>query len=139
MISLSSFAKSREVSADTVATYIRRHKETFKGMTERQGNKMFLDDRAVELLEEVYPLPKPIEIIEDTESRQKLIMAQEYIIQLQAKMTEQATLLAKAESTQALLESKTTELAELKEKYDTLQTAYEAELKKSWWDKFRGK
>lgn len=139
MISLSSFAKSREVSADTVATYIRRHKKMFEGMTERQGNKMFLDDRALELLEEVYPLPKPIQVIEDTESRQRLIEAQAYIIKLQEKMTEQAQLIAKAEGVQLLLEDKTAELAELKEKCDKLQADYEAELKKSWWDKLRGK
>jgi len=38
---------------------------------------MLLDDVAVELLEEVYPLPKPIEVVEDTESRAKLIEALE--------------------------------------------------------------
>ena len=47
-----------------------------------------LDDMAVELLDKKYPLSKPIQIIEDTESRNKLLEAQRTIIKMQQVIIE---------------------------------------------------
>ena len=46
------------------------------------------DDIAVELLDKKYPLPKPIQIIEDTDSRNKLLEAQRTIIKMQQVIIE---------------------------------------------------
>lgn len=146
MILLTKFANERNVTADAVSTYIRRHKDEFEGHTKRQGNKLLLDDDALIILDEVYPLQKPIEVIEDTESRKKLILAQERIIQLQTQLSEKEQLIAQAEAVKLLLEDKKAELNATRQQLDAkeqqfqeLQEKYEHELKKSWWDKLRGK
>ena len=146
MIVLKKFAEERQVQPDAVTMYIRRHKKEFEGETKKEGNKLLLSETAVEKLDKIYPLPRPIEIIQDTESREKLLKAQEYIIQLQAKINEQALQIAEATNVKLLLEDKTSQLKDakeenniLKEQNDRLQEKYETELRKTWWDKLRGK
>ena len=84
---LKDFAEIRGIKADTVATYIRRHPE-IAAMTSSEGYHMVLSDEAVEILDKKYPLPKPVQIIQDTESLKKLAEAQNFIIKLQEKMLE---------------------------------------------------
>ncbi len=146
MVFLKDFAKERNVNTDALTAYIRRHKEDFKGHTKTKDKKMEIDKTAYELLDKIYPLPRPIEIVEDKESREKLLKAQEYIIQLQAKINEQALQIAEANNIKLLLEDKTSQLTDarqeidhLKEQNDRLQEKYETELRKTWWDKLRGK
>lgn len=118
LILLTNFAESRNEKPDTIRKYISRHKEDFDGHCSFCGTKMEIDDDAVAMLDLVYPLPKPIEIIEDTESRKELIKAQKLIIQLQQKISEQSLALAQAEATKMLLEDKE---EQLKEKKDELE------------------
>ena len=106
MILLTEFAVGRNERADTIRKYISRHKNEFEGHCSISGTKMELDDVAVELLDKVYPLPKPVEIIEDTESRNELLKTQKLVIQLQQKISEQSMALAQAEATKLLLEDK---------------------------------
>ena len=115
MILLTSFAESRNEKPDTIRKYISRHKDEFEGHCSFNGTKMELDNTAITILDEVYPLPKPIEIIEDTESRRELIKAQQLIIQLQQKISEQSMALAQAEATKLLLEDKEEQLKEKKD------------------------
>lgn len=110
------FAESRNEKADTIRKYINRHKKEFEGLCSFSGAKMELNEKAVELLDKIYPLPRPIEIIEDTESRRKLIQLQEAYIQLQAKMVEATTQLAQAEATKLLLEDKEEQLEKAEQK-----------------------
>lgn len=114
MVLLTSFAESRNEKPDTIRKYISRHKEKFEGHCSFSGTKMEIDDEAMLMLDQVYPLPKPIEIIEDTESRKELIKAQKLIIQLQQKISEQSMALAKAEANKLLLEDKEEQLKEKK-------------------------
>ena len=63
MILLTKFAEQRNEKPDTIRKYINRHKEEFEGHFEVDGHKMTLDVIAVKMLDEKYPLPKPVEII----------------------------------------------------------------------------
>lgn len=118
MILLTEFAEGRNERTDTIRKYISRHKNEFDGHCSFSGPKMELDEVAVELLDKVYPLPKPIEIVEDTESRKELLMAQKLIIQLQQKISDQAMALAQAEATKLLLEDKEEQLKEKKDEIE---------------------
>jgi predicted nuclease with TOPRIM domain len=91
------------------------------------------------LLEKQYPLPQMIQVVEDTESREKLIQAQELIIQLQKKINEQSQLIAQAEATKMLLEDKQVQLEKMEAEKADLQKQLDAERSKTWWQKLRGK
>ena len=89
-MNISEFAASRSVATQAVSKYINRHPELFDGLVSRDGKNVVLSDAALEKLDKVYPLPKPVEVIVDHASRDKLILAQERIIQLQEQLTAQA-------------------------------------------------
>lgn len=145
-MTITEFAESRGIQSQVISIYIRRHFEEFKGHTQKHGKSVELDDKAIELLEAKYKLPQPIQVIEDTESRQKLIKAQEAIIQLQGKLQEASKQIAQAETMQLLLEDKKEQLAKAEERENKaneriaeLEKLLQEELSKSWWDKLRGK
>lgn len=81
---LRDFAEIRGIKPDTVASYIRKHPEIAE-FTSMEGKFMVLSDEAVELLEKKYPLPKPVQVIQDTESLKKLTVAQEKLTELHEK------------------------------------------------------
>ena len=118
LILLTNFAESRNEKPDTIRKYINRHKDEFEGHCSFCGTKMEIDDYAEKMLDQLYPLPKPVEIIEDTESRKELIKAQKLIIQLQQKISEQSLALAQAEATKILLEDKEEQLKEKRNELD---------------------
>lgn len=80
-----------------------------------------------------------VQVVEDTESREKLIQAQELIIQLQKKINEQSQLIAQAEATKMLLEDKQVQLEKMEAEKADLQKQLDAERSKTWWQKLRGK
>lgn len=131
-MTITEFCKSRNVDAQAIRKYIERHPVDFTGHTGKKGRAITLDNYAIKILEEKYPLPSPVEIIEDKETRLKLIQAQERIIQLQNKLQEQTTVIAQAESIKLLLQDRDQQIQELK-------TQLQAERSKTWWDKLRGK
>lgn len=117
-ITISEFADSRKVDRDTINAWIRKHPEVGDSC-KMQGKDKVIDTtcEAYKILEKKYPLPQLVQIVEDTESRTKLIKAQELIIQMQGKMaelqdkvSEQSMIIATAEATKMLLEDKTKEL-----------------------------
>lgn len=105
-MNISEFAESRHVGTQTVSKYISRHPELFDGLVTREGKSVVLSDAALEKLDAVYPLPKPVEVIVDHASRDKLILAQERIIQLQEQLTAQAQLVADARYYKLMIEQK---------------------------------
>lgn len=118
------FVKERNISYDTVRRYIVRNENIFRGHVGIRG-KIDLDDFAVELLNQKYPLKKPVEIIQDDmAARQQLIKAQETIIDLQEHINHMLPLVWDYEHHQELLESaeKETEKA-VKEKEKVEQVA----------------
>lgn len=114
-MNISDFAKSRGIEPQTVSRYISRHAEDFEGLVTKEGKNVVLSDEALEKLDEVYPNPKPVEIIVDHASRDRLIVAQEKIIQLQQQLADQAALVAEAKFHQLLLEQRDEEIARGKE------------------------
>ena len=125
------FAEPRNVEVNTIHQYMSRHADDFKGHTRKEGKTTILDDEAVRMLSEVYPLPRPIEVIEDTESRVALIAAQQTIIQLQQKYQEAAIALEARENKVALLEDrskeKDAEVERQRQELEQLRAKLEAE------------
>ena len=113
-MTITEFAESRGIPMQNVSSYINRHKDDFAGHTKRVGKSVELDDAAFEILEKQYPLPKPIEIVEDTESMKKLIEAQELIMRLQIEITRLTEESVKNKASQLLLEDRERQLEEQK-------------------------
>ena len=162
-LKIKEFIEGRNVRYDTVRKYIINNEELFKGHIGRPNN-IVLDKDAISILEKKYPLPEPIQVIEDTEARQKLIEAQQMIIELQQQLVIAAPKIAAADQNKYLLERIEDEAAELKEKSKNLEyelkemtkekrkmedkfnrekelltKQLEEEKAKSWWDKLRKK
>lgn len=138
-MNLREFAKSRNEKPDTIRKYISRHPEQFSGHTSMSGNKMELDKVALVLLEEVYPLPRPVEVIVETESREELIRMQKLLIQAQQEMMRMQTLVAQAEAQKILLEDKESQLNDAREEIKELRAELDAERSVTWWQKLTGK
>ena len=152
-MTITEFLNGRTVERQAVTRYIERHEEEFQGHTSRKGREIVLDEVAIDILDRKYPLQSLVEVVEDKESRQKLIKAQEYIIQLQEKINEQSLAIAKAESIQLLLEDKEHQLEmaeqrenEWKERHERteeelnkVREELEKERNKSWVAKLLGK
>ena len=151
MISVREFAESRNEQPNTVLTYIRRHQSEFEGHVETDNRKMMIDEYAIELLSAVYPLPAPVEVVVDAESRERLLYAQETIIKLQDALLDMQNRAVVAESKQLLLEErKEHELnvlrAELQAELDSrdkiiedLKESLEKEKSRTWFQKLIGK
>lgn len=140
LVSIKDFSEERNVDNDTVNAYLRNHPE-IKQHTKRVRKNIVIDteSEAYALLEKQYPLPQMIQVVEDTESREKLLQAQELIIQLQKKINEQSQLIAQAEATKMLLEDKQVQLEKMEAEKADLQKQLDAERSKTWWQKLRGK
>ena len=63
-MTISEFAASRGKQPQVISRYINRHPEDFKDHTKKTGKAVDLDDRAIEILSEKYPLPKPVTVIQ---------------------------------------------------------------------------
>lgn len=124
---LSDFARQRKIPRDTITQYIRRNSELFEGHTKVDGKWLIIDETAEELLNEKYPLPQMVQIIEDTESRAKLIKAQEAIIQLQGQLNEATTKIAQAEAVKLMLEDKEEQLEKTEERLLKTENTLETE------------
>lgn len=138
-MTITDFCKGRNVDAQAIRKYIDRHPDDFAGHTGKKGREVTLDDYALAILEDKYHFPAPVEVIEDTEARRKLIQAQEMIIQLQIRIQEQTAAIAQAEATKMLLEDKEVQLQRVYDQYDKLQIELDHERAKTWWDKLRGR
>ncbi len=114
-MNISEFARSRGEEPQTVRHYINDHPE-IKKHTRKNGKSVELDDEAIELLDKVYPLPRPVQMLNGVDPEEhkavmdKLASAQEHIIKLQDKMMEDQKLIAQAEAQQLLLEDKNSQL-----------------------------
>lgn len=114
MLQIQDFIQGRNLNYDTVRKYIKRNEKLFDGHIGKRNN-IILDDYAVDLLEKKYPLPNPVEVIQDTESREQLIKAQQYIINLQRELQNKTIELNDYEVKQRLLEDSNCKLKEREE------------------------
>ncbi len=115
------FAKARNLENQAVTRYINRHREIFDGHISKEGRQIVLDEIALSVLEEKYPLPKPVQVLEDTAARKQLIEAQEMIIKLQQQLVEAAPKIAMAEHNQFLISQIQQENEELKSENEELK------------------
>lgn len=119
LITITDFAKERNVDRDTVNAYLNNHAE-IKNYTKLVGKNRVIDTDtdAYKMLDKKYPLPKLVQVVEDTESKQKLAEKQEELSKalkdnadLQAKLGLAMAQVAQLATMQQLLEDKTKELA----------------------------
>jgi len=121
-VNISEFARSRGIEPQTVRHYVNDH-EDIKKHTKKVGKTVELSDEAIELLDKIYPLPRPIQLLNGVDPEEhkavvdKLSSAQEYIIklhetveQLKDKVNENEKLIAQAEAQKILLEDKNSQL-----------------------------
>nr|CDL67053.1 unnamed protein product [uncultured bacterium] len=144
-LKISEFIDGRNVTYDTVRRYIKRNPELFKGHTGK-SNCITLDEVAIKLLNEKYPLLQPVEVIEDSELMKKLLGLQEKYIQLVHERYDAELKIMALEHKESLListEKKKSELEEqlkaAQEKIETLENDLQSEKSKTWWDKLRGR
>lgn len=152
-LKLTEFAKQRGIERDTVTQYIRRNPEMFEGHTKLEGKWLFIDEVAEKALDEKYPLPRPIEIVEDIETikelsatRMELAKSQEMIVQLQNRLMEAQEQIATSKATELLLEDKKQQITELKntiakkdDEINKLHEDLETEMSKTWFQKLLGR
>ena len=159
---LKDFAESRGVSSKTVSAYINRNSMLKKYKKVKNG-KVWLDQKAIEMLSEKYPLAveKENQLAKElVEAQAKIISLQEVLVNLQPKLLladQQAETLAKTEENykEAIsklsheraknegleydLKSSRSITNSLREEIKELEKSLEKEKSKSWWDKLRGK
>ena len=115
-MTITEFAESHNLQSQTVSRYISRHPELFEGHTQAKGKNVILDAAAIKLLEEKYPVPKPIEIVNGIPKEQhyaalleketEIKKLQAAIIDLQRELQESNKTLADVQSASLLLEMK---------------------------------
>lgn len=118
-MTIKEFSVQRGVLDKTVSRYLKIHGYTYdriKGLSEEQ--LAFLDKK--------YPFPKPVEIVEDTESLKRLCEAQKAIIQLQAELSKYKGIEARLEASEALLEAKAVLLEDRESRIEKLEAEKEA-------------
>lgn len=128
IITIAEFARERNVDRVAVNAWIRNHPNIDK-VCQKKGKEKIIDTLLDEYkeLEKQYPLPKPVEVIEDTESRKKLIQAQELIIQMKDKLLDAQNKIAAAEATKLLLEDKEIQLSKAEKQIEKQEATLERE------------
>lgn len=110
------------IQVPSVLKYMKRNSDLFEGHISGSGQQTELDDVAIKLLEEKYPMPMEVIPSPNAELIAELDRAKNYIIQLQQNEIVREKLLAKAELDKAMLEEKRVQLLEAKSVCDDLQS-----------------
>ena len=120
-MNLTEFASSRGVAHQTVSMYISRHPE-FNEHISKDGRNTVLDDEAIRMLEEKYPLPQPVQVIPDAATKEeneklkeKVILLQEELNGLLRERADNAELIASATAQQRYIEQQESIIADMKE------------------------
>ena len=150
-MNLTQFAKERNVKTNTISNYLSRHPEIRKHIL-KNGKEVDLTPEAIKMLDEVYPVPKPVQVINgvDPEEHKRVqreleILHGKYeskletILELQDKLNQVQSQIARAEATQLLLEDRNEQLKKEMEKSAKLQEELNQEKAKTWIQKFFGK
>ena len=124
------FIEGRNVEYIAVYQYIKRNPK-FKGHIGRKG-KIVLDEYAVELLDEKYPYPQPVEMVQDPELLRKYNAVLEQLTMVQQQLVDAASKIAAAEYNERLLDDQ-------QKRIEELEKELEEERSKSWFDKLLGK
>lgn len=130
-MTITEFARSRNEQAQTISIYMKRHAAEFEGHTRKKGKSVELDEKAIEILDKVYPVPKPVQIINGVDPdehkrvqteleilRKKYEATLETMSKLQTQVIEDQKLIAQADAQKILLEDKQKQLEEVKKEKD---------------------
>ena len=108
------FIQGRNIKYATVFQYIKRNQDAFSGHIGKSNN-IELDDEAVRLLEEKYPFPEPVQVVQDQAARDKLLEVTEKYAAAMEKitlLTEQNAQLLVIQSKQRFLEEENKNLTD---------------------------
>lgn len=117
MVRIKDFAESRSVDMKAVSRWMKVHNMPYDrsaGLTEEQ----------ISILDKKYPLPKPIEVIEDTESRKMLIETQKALIEAQNALILAQKQIAQAEAQRLLLEDREAKIEALEKELDSYKPTW---------------
>lgn len=139
MITIKEYAEARGKSVQAVykAMKSKKNKERLQGHIERIEGKQWLDDIAVQILDESRA-DSPVIYVEDNREeqikqyRQEVEKYKSLVIELQRQLLEKQEQLSSVKDQARLLESK--EQERIRE-VDRLQEELEREQNKTWWDK----
>lgn len=109
------------IQVPSVIKYMKRNSDLFEGHISGSGQHTELDEVAIKLLEDKYPMPMDIIPSPNAELQEQLAAAKDYIIVLQQEAIQHEKRLAKAELDKILLEEKSVQLLEAKATCDDLQ------------------
>lgn len=142
-MTITAFAESRNVQAQAVNRYILRHEDKFAGHTKKVGKSIELDEVALSILDEKYPLPRPVQLLngvdpveyqailkEKADAVSDLAEARNIIIMMKDKMMEDQKLIAQAEAQKMLLEDKEAQLSVARAEGKKKDTEIEEQKKK---------
>lgn len=87
---ISDFLEGRRVERQAVLRYINRHSDAFEGHITKAGRELDLDQTALAILDEMYPMPVRYEVISDAQLASQLIQAKDELLQLRAEKSEWA-------------------------------------------------
>lgn len=100
------------IQVPSVIKYMKRRSDLFEGHISGSGQQTELDDVAIKLLEEKYPMPMEVISSPNAELIAELDRAKNYIIQLQQEAIQHEKLMAKAELDKVMLEERRVQLLE---------------------------
>lgn len=137
---IADFARERGVEISAVHKYLERNPE-LKNKCERSGNKLILTPEVLKVLDEQYPLPKPITIVNgvpEEEHREvleklataneKLSLAYDKMLEMQKEIAEQKLINAQNEANMMLLEDKKEYLEQRMQEQEQEQQKIKTEL-----------
>ena len=130
MVRIKDFAESHNVGDKAVSRWMKLHHIEYNretGLTEEQ----------IAILEKQYPLPQPIQIVEDTEARNKLLEVQNALILAQEALISAQAKISSLESEKLLIETNSEkEIFALKQENSSLQEETSS-YKKTWFGLYR--
>jgi predicted ribosome quality control (RQC) complex YloA/Tae2 family protein len=134
-MTITEFARGRNIQPQTISIYIRRHAKRFEGHTSKDGKTLELDDEAVKMLDEKYPLPKPVQVINGVDPEEYKLLQEEVdhlhrqyeakmevILSLQDKLNQAQERIGQAEAAKLLLEDKKQQLEKAEDRIEKMES-----------------
>ena len=118
-MNLSQFAEGHGIKINALSNYISRHPEIQEHI-KKEGKNTELLPEAVRLLEAVYPIPKPVQVVQGVPREEHDLLQKKYdavmekLARIQEERIEEHKKYALLEASQSLLEVKTEELDKTK-------------------------
>ena len=114
-MTLKEFAESRGIEYNTLMQWLFRRPELRRKLS-KVGKTYIVEpgDEVYEILDEKYPFPRPVQIVQDEEARRELAETRKKLVELQETMIAIASKAARADAMQLMIEQKDEELEQTK-------------------------